>query len=39
MSAITTQDGTELYYRGAPHAITAPHQDQVNADLLAFLQS
>jgi non-heme chloroperoxidase len=28
----------EIYYSGAPHGITATHQDQVNADLLAFLQ-
>jgi non-heme chloroperoxidase len=26
-------------YPGAPHGITATHQDQVNAELLAFLQS
>jgi len=29
----------DTYYPGAPHGITATHQDQVNADLLAFLQS
>src|SRR5215207_4445519 len=29
----------EIYYPGAPHGITATHQDQVNADLLAFLRS
>lgn len=28
-----------IYYPGAPHAVTATHQDQVNADLLAFLRS
>jgi non-heme chloroperoxidase len=27
----------EIYYPGAPHGITATHQDQINADLLAFL--
>jgi non-heme chloroperoxidase len=27
-----------IYYPGAPHGITATHPDQVNADLLAFLQ-
>jgi len=27
-----------LYYPGAPHGLTATHQDQVNADLLAFLK-
>jgi non-heme chloroperoxidase len=26
-------------YPGAPHGLTATHQDQVNADLLAFLKS
>ena len=29
----------DVYYPGAPHGITATHQDRVNADLLAFLQS
>jgi non-heme chloroperoxidase len=29
----------DIYYPGAPHGITATHQDQVNAELLAFLQS
>jgi non-heme chloroperoxidase len=29
----------EKYYPGAPHGLTATHQDQVNADLLAFLRS
>jgi non-heme chloroperoxidase len=28
----------EVYYPGAPHGITATHQDQVNAELLAFLR-
>lgn len=28
-----------LYYPGAPHGLTATHQDQVNADLLAFLKA
>ncbi|TPN53256.1 alpha/beta hydrolase [Mesorhizobium sp. B1-1-7] len=27
-----------IYYPGAPHGITATHQDQVNADLLAFIK-
>lgn len=27
----------EIYYPGAPHGLTATHQDRVNADLLAFL--
>ena len=29
----------EIYYPGAPHGLTATLQDQVNADLLAFLRS
>ena len=28
----------EIYYPGAPHGITATHQDQVNAELLKFLK-
>lgn len=29
----------ELYYPGLPHGLTTTHQEQVNADLLAFLNS
>jgi non-heme chloroperoxidase len=29
----------EIYYPGAPHGLTSTLQDQVNADLLAFLRS
>src|SRR4051812_21439885 len=29
----------EIYYPGAPHGITATHQDQVNSHLLEFLRS
>jgi non-heme chloroperoxidase len=29
----------DVYYPGAPHGITATHHDQINAELLAFLQS
>lgn len=29
----------EIYYPGAPHGLTATHQAQLNADLLAFLRS
>jgi len=28
----------DIYYSGAPHGITATHQNQINADLLAFLK-
>jgi non-heme chloroperoxidase len=27
----------EIYYPGAPHGLIATHQDQLNADLLAFI--
>ena len=27
----------DIYYPGAPHGITATHQDQINAELLAFI--
>jgi non-heme chloroperoxidase len=29
----------EIYYPGAPHGLTATHQDRVNGDLLTFLRS
>lgn len=29
----------EIYYPGAPHGLTATHRDQVNADLLAFIEA
>ena len=29
----------DVYYPGAPHGITATHQDQINAELLAFIKS
>jgi len=28
----------DVYYPGAPHGITATHQDQINAELLAFIK-
>ncbi len=28
-----------IYYPGAPHGLTATHQDQINAELLAFLRT
>jgi non-heme chloroperoxidase len=33
------EDAQEIYYPGAPHGLTATHQVQLNADLLAFLKS
>jgi non-heme chloroperoxidase len=38
-SARILKDAQEIYYPGAPHGMTATHQDKVNADLLAFIRS
>jgi non-heme chloroperoxidase len=38
-SARLIKGAKEIYYPGAPHGITATHQDQVNADLLAFIKA
>jgi non-heme chloroperoxidase len=38
-SARLIKGAKEIYYPGAPHGLTATHQDQVNADLLAFIKS
>ena len=37
-SARLIRGAKEIYYPGAPHGLTATHQDQVNADLLAFIK-
>lgn len=37
-SAKLIKGAKEIYYPGAPHGITATHQDQLNADLLAFIK-
>ena len=37
-SARLINGAREIYYPGAPHGLTATLQDQVNADLLAFLK-
>ena len=37
-SARLIRGSKEIYYPGAPHGLTATHQDQINADLLAFLK-
>ena len=37
-SARLIKGAKEIYYPGAPHGLTATHQDLVNADLLAFLR-
>jgi len=36
-SARLIKGAKEIYYPGAPHGLTATHQDKVNADLLEFL--
>ena len=38
-SAQLIKGAKELFYPGLPHGLTATHTDQVNADLLEFLQS
>ncbi len=38
-SARIIKNAKDIYYPAAPHGLTATHQDQVNSDLLAFLQS
>ena len=37
-SARLIKGAKDIYYPGAPHGITATHQDQINADLLVFLK-
>jgi non-heme chloroperoxidase len=37
-SARLIEGAKDIYYPSAPHGLTATHQDQVNADLLAFLR-
>jgi len=38
-SAKLIKNAKEIYYPGRPHGLTATHQDEVNADLLKFLNS
>jgi non-heme chloroperoxidase len=38
-SARLIKGAKDVYFPGAPHAITATHQDQVNSELLKFLRS
>jgi non-heme chloroperoxidase len=38
-SARLIRGAKEIYYPDAPHGLTVTHQDQINADLLAFLRS
>ena len=37
-SARLIKGAKEIYYPGAPHVLTATHQDRLNADLLSFLK-
>ena len=37
-SAKLIKGAKEIYYPGAPHGLTATHQERVNADLLAFIK-
>jgi non-heme chloroperoxidase len=37
-SAKLVKGAKEIYYPGAPHGLTATHQDRVNADLLEFVR-
>lgn len=38
-SARIIKGAKDVYYPGAPHGITATHQDQINTELLAFLRA
>ena len=38
-AARLVKDAKDVYLPGAPHGLTATHQEQVNAELLKFLQS
>ena len=38
-SARIIKNAKDIYYPGAPHGITATHQDEINTELLAFLQN
>jgi non-heme chloroperoxidase len=37
-SARLIKGAKDIYYPGAPHGITATHQDQINAELLSFIK-
>jgi non-heme chloroperoxidase len=38
-TAQIVKNAKDIYYPGAPHGLTATHQEQVNNDLLTFLES
>jgi non-heme chloroperoxidase len=39
MAAHVIKDAKDIHYPGAPHGITATHQDEINSELLRFLES
>ena len=39
LSSRIIKDVKDIYYPAAPQGSTATHQDHINADMLAFLQS
>ena len=39
LSSKIVKNATLKVYQGAPHALTATHQEQFNADLLAFIKA
>jgi non-heme chloroperoxidase len=38
-SARLIKNARDIYYPGAPHGLTITHQDQINSDLLTFLEN
>ncbi len=38
-SVILIKGARKIYYPGAPHGLTATHQDKINEDLLSFLRT
>jgi non-heme chloroperoxidase len=38
LSARLVKDATLKIYKGAPHGMCTTHKDEVNADLLAFVE-
>jgi len=39
MNSITSKDGTQIYYKGFPHAMPTTEATTINADLLAFIKA
>jgi non-heme chloroperoxidase len=39
LTAKVVPDATLKIYEGAPHGLASTHQDQLNADLLAFARA